>query len=118
MKCTFFISCMIFLSNIFTSSFAQNNPCVNTLDSTKVIRIAKRNNSYWTKAWQYPPGIVFKEENCEWMVVSHKIKITNKGDCKYSNGCTITSSVTLLIDASTGKIKDRIELKHVVRNWE
>ena len=48
----------------------------------------------------------------------NKIKITNKGDCKNTNGCTITTAVTLMIDASTGKVKDRVELKHVVRNWE
>jgi hypothetical protein len=115
MRIIYFI---IFFSYFYFNSIAQNNTCINKLDSNKVKRIAKRHNSYWTKAWQYKPGLLFKEESCEWMVVSHKIKITNKGDCKYSNGCTITSSVTLLIDASTGKIKDRIELKHVVRNWE
>jgi hypothetical protein len=52
------------------------------------------------------------------MVISHKIKITNKGDCKNSNGCTVTTAVTLLIDAYTGKVKDRIELKHVTKNYE
>lgn len=118
MKCIFFISWMIFFSNIFTNSLAQNNTCTNTLDTNKVIRIAKRNNSYWTKAWQCKPSIQFNEESCEWKVESCKIQITNKGDCKNSNGCTITTSVTLLIDAASGKIKDRIELKHVVRNWE
>jgi hypothetical protein len=38
-------------------SLAQNNTCINKLDSNKVKRIAKRHNSYWTKAWQYKPGI-------------------------------------------------------------
>jgi hypothetical protein len=102
----------------FAEAFAQNNTCINNLDTNKVIRIAKRHNSYWTKAWQYKPGLLFKEESCEWMVVSHKIKITNKGDCKNSNGCTVTTAVTLLIDATSGKVKDRIELKHVTKNWE
>lgn len=99
-------------------SSAQNNTCINKLDSNKVRSIAKRHNSYWTKAWQCRPFIEFKEENCEWKVSSCKIKITNKGDCKYSNGCTITTKVSLLIDAQTGKVKDRIELKHVIRNYE
>jgi hypothetical protein len=99
-------------------SLAQNTMCINKLDSNKVKRIAKRHNAYWTSAWQYKPGLLFKEESCEWMVVSHKIKITNKGDCKYCNGCTITTSVTLLIDATSGKVKDRVELKHVTKNWE
>jgi len=102
----------------FAEAFAQNNTCINNLDTNKVIRIAKRHNSYWTKAWQYKPGLLFKEESCEWMVISHKIKITNKGDCKNSNGCTVTTAVTLLIDATSGKVKDRIELKHVTKNYE
>jgi len=111
---------ILFISLIISYAFAsaQSNPCTNTLDSNKVKRIAKRHNAYWTRAWQYKPGLLFKEESCEWMVVSRKIKITNKGDCKYCNGCTITTSVTLLIDATSGKVKDRIELKHVTRNWE
>lgn len=91
---------------------------MNRLDTAQVIKIAKRNNSYWTKAWQFPPAILFKDESCEWMVVSHKIKVTHKGDCKHTNGCTITTKVTLLIDAQSGKVKDRIELKHVSNNWE
>lgn len=99
-------------------SLAQNNTCINKLDSNKVKRIAKRHKSYWTKAWQCRPSIKFKEESCEWKVESCKIKITNKGDCKNSNGCTITTGVTLLIDATSGKVKDRIELKHVTKNYE
>lgn len=114
----FFCSVLLLVLAFSTVSLAQNNNCINKLDSNKVKRIAKRHNSYWTKAWQYPPGMIFKEESCEWMIVSRKIKITNKGDCKHCNGCTITTSVTLLIDATSGKVKDRIELKHVTRNYE
>ena len=113
-----FGSLLFFLFTFPSLLLAQNKTCKNSLDSNKVKRIAKRHNSYWTKAWQYPPSIIFKEESCEWMVISHKIKITNKGDCKNTNGCTITTAVTLMIDASTGKVKDRVVLKHVVRNWE
>lgn len=115
MKNVIFLICFILT---FAEAFAQNNTCINNLDTNKVIRIAKRHNSYWTKAWQYKPGLLFKDESCEWMVVSHKIKITNKGDCKNSNGCTVTTAVTLLIDATSGKVKDRIELKHVTKNYE
>jgi hypothetical protein len=114
-----FLGSFFFILFVFPSVLlAQNKACKNSLDSIKVKRIAKRHNSYWTKAWQYPPSVIFNEESCEWMVVSHKIKISNKGDCKNSNGCTITTRVTLMIDATTGRVKDRIELKHVVKNWE
>lgn len=114
----FFYHILLFAFVFPLISLAQNNTCINKLDSNKVKRIAKRHNSYWTRAWQAQPGIVFKAESCEWMVVSHKIKITNKGDCKNTNGCTIITTVTLLIDATSGKVKDRIELKHVTRNYE
>lgn len=99
-------------------SIAQHKICINNLDTNKVIRIAKRHNSYWTKAWQCPPNIEYNENNCEWKVSSCKIKISNKGDCKNTNGCTLTTSVSLIIDAGSGKIKDRIELKLVTKNWE
>lgn len=101
-----------------TESIAQSRICINNLDTNKVIKIAKRNHSWWTKAWQYKPSIIFKEENCEWVVVCHKIKITEKGDCKDANGCTVTTQVTLLIDAEKGKVKNRIEIKHVTKNLE
>ena len=114
----FFYHILLFAFVFPLISLAQNNTCINKLDSNKVKRIAKRHNSYWTKAWQCMPFIEFKEENCEWRVASCKIKITNKGDCKNTNGCTITTQVTLLIDATSGKVKDRIELKHVTRNYE
>jgi len=109
---------IIFAFNLPSNLFAQSKICINNLDTNKVIRIAKHNKSWWTKAWQFKPSISFKEENCEWVVVCHKIKITNKGDCKYSNGCTITTQVTLLIDAEKGKVKNKIKLKHVTRNFE
>jgi hypothetical protein len=114
----FFCTLLLFASVFPMIALAQNKTCINKLDSNKVKRIAKRHNAYWTKAWQYPPGMIFKEESCEWMVVSRKIKITNKGECKNTNGCTITTQVTLLIDATTAKVKNRIELKHVTRNYE
>ena len=114
----FFFTLLLFVLVFPACIIAQNKSCINTLDSNKVKRIAKRHNSYWTEAWQCRPLIEFKEENCEWKVSSCKIKITNKGDCKNTNGCTITTQVTLLIDATSGKVKDRIELKHVTRNYE
>ncbi len=114
----FFCTLLLFASVFPMIALAQNKTCINKLDSNKVKRIAKRHNAYWTKAWQCRPLIEFKEESCEWKVASCKIIITNKGDCKNTNGCTITTQVTLLIDANSGKVKDRIELKHVTRNYE
>jgi hypothetical protein len=114
----FFCQIILLAFVVPTISLAQNNTCINKLDSIKVKRIAKRHNSYWNNNWQCRPSIEFNENSCEWKVTSCKIKITHKGDCKHCNGCTITTSVTLLIDATSAKVKDRIELKHVTRNYE
>ena len=102
----------------FLLCFSQELKCENRLDTATVIKIAKRHNAYWIKKSQGVPYITFDEQKCSWTVVSTISSHTNKGDCKYCNGCTITTSVTLLIDATSGKVKDRIELKHVTRNWE
>src|SRR6478609_6189814 len=84
--------------------FPQSEICTNRLDTAGVIQIAKKNNSYWTEHWSYTPKINFDSEKCEWTVHSTKSEHSNKGDCKYTNGCTIITTVTLTIDARSKKV--------------
>lgn len=97
---------------------SQNNNCINTLDTAGVITIAKRKNAYWTEHWAFKPKISFNGQNCEWTVESLKMKHSNKGNCKHTNGCTEITKVKLVIAAKTRKVKSRKEEKELRPNYE
>ncbi|OYU96908.1 MAG: hypothetical protein CFE21_01070 [Bacteroidetes bacterium B1(2017)] len=111
--------CLVFLFTLsLSNAFGQVDSSCNKLDTAEVIRIAKRKNSYWTQSWQAPPSIQYKEETCEWVVQSHKYTSSLKGECKHTNGCTIVSSVNLVINAKNGKIKSKRKEKTIYHNYE
>ena len=103
---------------------SQTSDCVNQLDTAEIIKIAKKESAWWDKNPKYTwdrktqrhnyPKVLFAEKNCEWGVYSIKEKQTRKGECelsgrgcKQSTGCTVTTSITLIIDANTKKIKSK-----------
>lgn len=103
---------------------SQTFDCVNKLDTAEIIKIAKKESAWWDKNPKYTwdrktqrhnyPKVLFDEKNCEWRVYSIKAKQTRKGgcelsgrDCKQSTGCTVTKSITLIIDANSKKIKGK-----------
>lgn len=98
--------------------FSQISNCENRLDSTKVIKIAKRHNAYWNKKSQGVPYITFEEQKCTWTVVSTIYRQTNKGQCKNTNGCTFVKTVTLIIDAYSKKIISKTKWQKLYHNYE
>ena len=109
---------LFFVLSFWINLLAQSNNCISKLDSSKVIKIAKRNNSYWTKYWVCSPKLYFNDTTCAWTVTSGRQKFSNKGQCKYTNGCTITEVVTLVIDAKTGRVRSRKVNSHTTYNYE
>lgn len=106
----------IFLST--TAVFAQQPTCHNKLDSAGVKRIAFRHNAWWTNNEVYPPSMELNPVDCIWSVCSTKSKRTEKGDCKYTNGCTEVTKVTLVIDASKKRVIRRSVETHLYHNYE
>jgi hypothetical protein len=51
-------------------------------------------------------------------VTSGRQKFSNKGQCKYTNGCSITEVVTLVIDAKTGRVRSRKVDSYSTFNYE
>jgi hypothetical protein len=98
--------------------FSQTRVCENRLDTTQVITLAKRHNSYWNKDWHAQPGIKFDEQNCTWIVVSTKSRHTNRGQCKHTNGCRLVKTVTLVINARSKKVLSRDKKKKLHPNYE
>jgi hypothetical protein len=99
-------------------AFSQTNHCVSNLDSNDVIQIARKKKVYWTESWQCTPQLKLDELSCEWTVTSCKISHTNRGDCKHTNGCTVTTIATLVIHATTHKVVRLEKIKHITPNYE
>lgn len=121
---------ILFILTWSLSGFSQTTECVNQLDTAEVIKIAKKENAWWDKKnWNRKaqhsiyPKVVFDEQNCEWIVYSVKAWQTRKGecevsgrDCKDKSGCTVTTSITLIIDANTKKVKSKKKRKKKMHN--
>jgi hypothetical protein len=88
------------------------------LDSLDVIQIAKRHRAYWTDNWVSPPQITFDEESQNWTVHSTKTKHTQRGECKYTNGCTVVQTVTLVINNQKKKVVSKTKEKSLFPNYE
>ncbi|MES2478092.1 MAG: hypothetical protein V4561_03340 [Bacteroidota bacterium] len=98
--------------------FSQTMDCDSRMDSMRLMNIAIRHNAWWNNEWYAPPSMKFNADNCEWTVVSYKSKHTDRGDCKNTNGCTMSKMVTLVIDARTFKVKSRKKKITVHPNYE
>lgn len=110
------VTALFFLPGI--TVFAQTNVCGNRLDTAQVIKIAKRHNAYWNINWYAPPAIKFDRKNCTWEVVATKVKHTDRGECKDTNGCTQIKQVTLIIDAETKRVLSKDKTITVSPNYE
>jgi len=96
------------------SAISQTPPCKPGIDSAAVVRIAKKRGVYWTENWACPPRLTFDSLNCQWKLFTCKTKHTTKGDCKYTNGCTVSTTATLVVHALTGQsqVQKREKLYH------
>lgn len=88
------------------------------MDSLDVVQMAKRHRAYWTDYWVSPPQIKFDEESQNWTVHSNKTKHTQRGECKYTNGCTVVQTVTLVIDDQNKKVVSKTKEKSLFPNYE
>lgn len=108
----------LLMSTIVNPAFSQTTNCVSKLDSNDVIQIARKKKVYWTESWQCNPQLKFDELTCEWTVTSCKISHTNRGECRHTNGCTVTTISTLVINATTHKVVHLEKIKHITPNFE
>jgi hypothetical protein len=109
----------ILISASIATLQAQGKICDGQLDSAAVRKIALRKNAYWTEDWLYgAPRMKFDSLACTWTVVSGKRGHSEKGDCKYTNGCTTWTTVVLMIDARTKRVISKTVTIHLDPNYE
>ena len=112
------IGLFLLISASVNTAFSQISPCISKLDSNEVIRIVRKKKVYWTEDWQCKPYLKFDSLRCEWTVTTCKINHTNRGDCKYTNGCTVSTTATLVINASNRRVVSLKKNEHVIHNFE
>lgn len=108
---------IFFLGNIHVA-ISQSDSCSNAMDTAEVVKIAKHRNAYWVDDDWRKPSLLFNGQQCEWTVQSTKTRYTSKGDCKRTNGCTEITTVTLVIEANTKKVKSKKKEKRLFPNYE
>lgn len=96
---------------------AQQVICENTLDRAAVKKKAKRLGVRFDHPSWFS-GIGYHKEACEWEAWSAKTRHTNWGDCKHTNGCTVQKTITVKLDAATGKLKSRKKKRSKYPNYE
>ena len=111
-------SLFIVAATLFTHlAFAQTQKCIMQADSNKVISIAKEWDIYWNDFWVCPHKLTLDTLNCSWTLVTCKTEHTKKGNCKYTNGCTIWITATLMVDAY-GRMTSIEKNERVFHNYE
>lgn len=104
----------------FLSSHAasQSSACIATLDSAKVRQIARGHGIKTGQDNTFPNSLVFDSEKCQWVVSSFKTKHSNRGKCKYTNGCTIVIQKSISIDDRTKEVRGKKRIKKIYPNYE
>ena len=99
-------------------AFGQKSSCNNRLDSLQALKIALKNRAWPTAEGSIPTRVSFDSLKCEWTVVASRHSHTRKGKCKYTNGCTLVSSLTLVLDAKTKRLKSKKRSEKLYPNYE
>lgn len=77
-----------------------------SVSKNEAIRKAKR-AGYFSKRWE-DTGVTLNVESAEWTIQNTKSKgSTHKGRCAHTNGCIILKTSKMVIDANTGKVKEK-----------
>lgn len=107
---------------------AQDNTCTNNLDSTEVIQLLKKKKLIYVNkdlteeeinnTPVYQPKVKFDSEKCIWNVSSTKYKSSRKGKCRKTNGCTIITTLHVVVNAKTKKIISKYKEVKKVPNYE
>lgn len=76
------------------------------VSKNEAIRKAKR-AGYFSKRWE-GTGVTLNVESAEWTIQNtESIGSTHKGRCAHTNGCIILKTSKMVIDAKTGKVKEK-----------
>ena len=88
------------------------------MKSEEVVRLMHRRFPIRTRIWNFDSPPVWKLEEKYWIVSVHRYKQSNKGHCKYTNGCTIVRHLIVVINDNNGKIISKKMNESLFHNYE
>jgi hypothetical protein len=88
------------------------------MKSEEVVRLMHRHFPIRTRIWNFDSPPLWKPEEKYWIVSVYQYKHSNKGQCKYTNGCTIVRHLVVVIDDSKKKIISQKKTKSFFHNYE
>jgi hypothetical protein len=103
---------------LWINSSAQTGSRMQSLDSTTIMRIAKKNKLFRQCKQCQMPTIRFDSVLNTWQIVIIKYSFTRKGKCKYTNGCTIQEKRIIWVDAKMKKVVKRKKEIEIYANYE
>jgi hypothetical protein len=113
------VACIILVIIQFHGiSWAQKSSCKLKIDSIEAIRIAKLSGGILKGNEGILPSVTFDSTKCEWKIISQQFGHTKQGKCKYTNGCTISTTRTFVLNAETKKVKYKKTKIETFPNYE
>ena len=88
------------------------------MKSEKVVRLISRRFPIKSKIWNCASSPVWNEIERSWTISIYKYKHSKKGQCKYTNGCTIVRQLVVVINDIDGKIISKKMNESVFYNYE
>ena len=114
------ICCFLFLFlSISKPLLAQTIDSANApINIEKAIKIAERKGYYIPTNESTNPAVLFNKTQKEWEITSTIYSHSNKGMCKFTNGCTIVTKKHIMINAEDGKINKKYTEVQSYSNYE
>lgn len=90
------------------------------IKSEEAVRIARRKDMFYESESSDIDVCTLKEQDdlIYWEVLTYKNGYTKKGDCAYTNGCSIIYRKVIKINAITGKVINKKSTKTIYPNYE
>jgi len=88
------------------------------MKSEEVVRLINRRFPIKSRIWNFDSPPVWNETEKYWTASVYKYKHSNKGQCKYTNGCTIVQHLVVVINDNDGKIISKKMNESLFHNYE
>ncbi len=122
---------IVFLHSIILPTYGwtqTSSQCTPTLSEDAAIEIVQQKGMLLQPAgWTYDelkkipsmkPSALFDSAQCLWIITSKTYKVTHRGSCKKTNGCTIEYTQKVTLSESTQKIIRKKKYRTKYPNYE
>ncbi len=112
------LSFFIFLFSFHLGSFAQSEVTESKMKAEDVVRLVQRRFPIRTRTWNFDSLPVWNAAEKKWTISIYQYKHSNRGQCKYTNGCTIVRHLIVVINDNNKKIISKNLNRSLFHNYE